>query len=123
MAGVSTMTSLDNLTLKSQLATINFKKVCGDTDNLTIAEILDEMTIVKARAADMKKQNVPAARYVPTGVGMDNKKHSLKSLRSAAASLRNDDHSVNRFHLSEPTWNNHQIPDSALTKVMPHSPT
>ena len=123
MAGISTMTSLDNITLKSQLRTINFKTVCGDTDDLTIEDILDKMTMVKARAADMKRSNVQVARYESAGVGKDQKKPSMKSLRSATNLLREEDHSINRFHLSEPTWNNHQIPDTALTKVMPHSQT
>ena len=115
------MTSLDNLILKSQLQAINFKIVCGDTDDMTIEEILDKMTMVKARAADMKRSNVQVARYVPPGVGKDHKIPFVKSVRSATDSLREEDHSINRFHLSEPTWNNHQIPDTALTKVMPRS--
>ena len=121
MSGASTMTSLDNLTLKSRSQTINFQKVCGDIDDLTIEEILDKMTMVKARATDMKRTNAQLSRYVPLGVVKDYKKPSVKSLRSATDSLHGEDHSVSRFHLSEPTWNNHQIPDTALTKVMPHS--
>lgn len=79
------------------------------------------MTMVKARAADMKRLNAPAARYAPPGGWKDRttpsvtKEHSGKVLEIRRAA----DHSIHRFHLAEPKWNNHQCPDKGLSKVTP----
>ena len=105
----------DDALLKSQMKAMDFRLLCGDTNDSTVAEIIEKMNKTKADAEEIKRLNALPARYIPPGGWK-----SMASLRSDKAINKNQkrpDNSINRFHLPAPKWAKNQYPDKELKKV------
>ena len=61
--------STDEGVLRKHLSHLDMKLECGNTSNLTMSEILEQMKHVKMRAAEEKRLKGPPEPYVPPGGG------------------------------------------------------
>ena len=106
---------VDDAILKSQLKAMDFKALCGDTQDMSVADIIERMTRSKADAEELKRRNAPPGPYVPPGGWKE--KGSLRLTKVVAPTHRTEDHSINRFHLPVPKWDRDQFPDALMVKV------
>jgi hypothetical protein len=87
-----------------RLSEMDMKSVCGNTENLSLPEILKKMSDVKARAAEEKRLKDPAStEYVPPGGWKDERK-ALRITKSLPAFPRLPNHTVQQFRPVPPKW-------------------
>jgi hypothetical protein len=92
----------------------------SDTKYLSISDIIDQMTKVKADDEEMKKKNMKP-HYTPPGGWKEGSFKSLRLTKKVTFMPRENDR-ISRFHVLEPKWDRHQFLDPELEQAIHRLP-
>jgi hypothetical protein len=115
--------SADEDVLREHLKHLDMSSICGNTESLTMDQILENMKKVKQQAAEEKRLRGPPEPYVPPGGWKQDPKMRLTISDPKPNFVQyKQDNSIARFHPSPPKWDRTIFPDKALYNALYRTP-